>query len=73
MLKYYQETNGDYLCVDTTRGLLGDPKLFVARTANISGDISSVCTTGIHQEYLEQNCRQVLKKDVPKKWLKTLC
>jgi hypothetical protein len=65
-LNYYQEPNGDYLAVDPT----GQPP-FDGRAAAIAGLPSSVCSTGISQEFLNQ-CRPVHEKSVPPEWRKAI-
>ena len=65
MIQYYQETNGDYLAIETStnsyylRNCGKDH--FESRATAIAGLVGSVCTTAVAREYLKNNCKRVSK------------
>ena len=68
MLKYYQERNGDYLCIETTQVRKGtNQKLYSGRATAIRNDLTSVCTTEVGSRFL-MGCQKRKLKDVPKEW-----
>jgi hypothetical protein len=75
MVVYYQETEGDYLAVETNTNAYYRQNFgwdhFEGRAAAISGHVDSVCTTGIARAFL-LNCKQVPKSSVPSSWLKAI-
>ena len=57
MIHYYQETNGDFLAIDTStnryyRAIFGKDQ-FEGRATAIAGHVGSVCTTGISRDFLK--------------------
>lgn len=75
-LKYYQERNGDYLCVDPSTleyylTNIGKAQMEGRATA-IKHNVHSVCTTGISLDFLKRKCKRVRKIDIPKEWLEAL-
>jgi hypothetical protein len=76
MIAYYEESNGDFVAVDTAtnryyRENFGHGHVEGRATA-IAGLVGSVCTTEISREFLRQNCEQVAKRRVPNEWLKAI-
>lgn len=71
MIQYWQEKNGDYLAIDTATNAYYlqnfNKDHFEGRATAIAGIVSSVCTTGISREFL-QECKRVARKNVPSKW-----
>lgn len=75
MIRYYRESNGDYLAIDTAtndyyRRLGRDD--FEGRATAIAGNVGSVCTTGISRGFLREQCKPVAKRDVPAEWLRCI-
>ena len=76
MILYYQESNGDYLAIETStnsyyRRNFGKDH-FEGRATAIARQVGSVCTTGIARDFLKANCRRVAKADVPADWLRAI-
>jgi hypothetical protein len=76
MIAYYEESNGDFLAVDTAtnryyRESFGQDR-FEGRATAIAGLVESVCATGISREFLRRNCRRVGKRQVPDEWLRAI-
>ena len=69
-MRYYQEPDGDYLCVSGER-LPNDPSVQEGRATAIAGLITSVCTTGIGDEFLA-TCKRVPRKQVPSAWIEAM-
>jgi hypothetical protein len=76
MIVYYQESNGDFLAIDTTtnhyylRNLGQDH--FEGRATAIEALVGSVCTTGISREYLRTHCKRVSRARVSPEWLRAI-
>jgi len=76
MIAYYEESNGDYLAIDTGtnsyyRENFGQDH-FEGRATAIAGLVGSVCTTGISREFLRTKCKRVAKSNVPSEWLRAI-
>jgi hypothetical protein len=76
MILYFQESNGDYLAIDSStnayyRRCFGQDH-FEGRATAIAGLIGSVCTTGISREFLRGNCKRVGKAKVPAEWRRAI-
>jgi hypothetical protein len=76
MIAYYEESNGDFLAVDTAtnryyRENFGQNH-FEGRATAIAGLVGSVCTIGISREFLRRNCKRVAKSKVPGEWLRAI-
>lgn len=76
MIQYYQETNGDYLAVETSTNSyyvrwFGKDH-FEGRATAIAGLVSSVCTTGVSREFLRANCKRIARAKVPVQWRKAI-
>ena len=72
MVRYYRESNGDYLAIDAAtnvyyRRVLGRDQ-FEGRAAAVAGLAGSVCTTGVSREYLRACCTRVAGEEVPAAW-----
>ncbi len=69
MLLFYQEPNGDYLCVEHPAYKVEDGQhIFSVRATAIEGLIGSVCTTATGQRFLKM-CKRIAKRNVPKDWM----
>lgn len=76
MILYFQESNGDFLAIDTStntyyRRILGKDH-FEARATAIAGVVGSVCTTGVSRKFLRSNCKRVGKASVPQEWQRVI-
>ena len=76
MIADYEESNGDFLAVDTStnryyRENFGQDH-FEGRATAIVGLVGSVCTTGISRESLRRNCKRVAKSKVQGEWLRAI-
>lgn len=76
MIVFYQETNGDYLAVDTGTNryyldLFGKDH-FEGRATAIAGQVGSVCTTGISRDFLRSNCKRVPMAAVSAEWRRAI-
>jgi hypothetical protein len=61
MIHYYQESNGDYLAIETDSNrhylsLYGKDH-FEGRATAIEKQVGSVCTTAVSREFLRTNCK----------------
>ncbi len=66
-LRYYQvKATKEYLAVDHSKLYKG---IYSGRVANISNDPNSVITDSVAAVYLLEDCKEVRKSNVPKKWL----
>ena len=79
MIYYQEKDSGDYLCIDerSWRYYLQinpatEGRRYEGRATCITGQVSSVCTTGISQQYLREKCKRVLKRTIPQEWLEML-
>lgn len=78
MIYYQEKDSGDYLCIDERSWRYykqiypQDSRRYEGRATAITGQVSSVCTTSLTIEYLRENCKRVLKKDIPQDWLEML-
>jgi hypothetical protein len=76
MIAYYQESNGDFLAIDTSTNRYYRENVvedsFEGRATAIAGLVGSVCTTGISREFLRMNCKRVAKSKVPGEWLRAI-
>jgi hypothetical protein len=76
MILYFREDNGDYLALDTATNAYYRRNLgldhFEGRATAVSGQVGSVCTTGISREYLRKNCKRVPRAKVPAGWRKAI-
>lgn len=76
MIQYYQESNGDYLAIETStnsyyiRNFGKDH--FEARATAIEGQVGSVCTTAVSREFLRTNCKRIARAKVPAEWCKAI-
>ncbi len=71
MILFFQESNGDFLSIDTsTRSFHKDH--FEGRATAISGLVGSVCTTVVSRDFLRTKCRRVARAKVPAEWLKAI-
>ena len=72
---FYQESRGnntgDYLSVAVANGKTPSGT-YDARATAIKGNVSSVCSTTVHPNYLKCSCRKVDKQNVPANWRKAL-
>ena len=73
-LKFYREDEtGDYLAIDpsTNQYYLSNfgEDSFEGRATAIANDVSSVCTTSMSRRFLNNDCTEVNRADVPKEWL----
>ncbi len=76
MIRYYRESNGDYLAIDAAtngyyRRVLGWDQ-FEGRAAAVAGLAGSVCTTGVSREYLRECCTRVAGDGVPATWRRAI-
>ena len=76
MIRYYRETNGDFLAIDAAtngyyRRVLGQDH-FEGRAAAVAGQAGSVCTTGVSREYLRACCTRVAGAAVPTAWRRAI-
>jgi len=76
MIRFYRESNGDFLGIDTaTRtyylATFGRDE-YEGRATAIAGLVGSVCTTGISRDFLKANCRRVPRAKAPSDWLKSI-
>jgi hypothetical protein len=73
-MHYYQEPNGDWLCVDPASRehhlRLGNDAT-EGRATSIAGDVGSVCTTAVGAGFLKK-CKRVTRSDVPAAWRRML-
>ncbi len=71
MIAFFQESNGDFLAIDTStnRYYLDH---FEGRATAIAGLVGSVCTTGISRDFLKAQCRRVARAKVPADWRKAI-
>jgi hypothetical protein len=67
-VEFYREPNGDFLCIWAVNGRNPDGT-WSGRATAIEGIASSVCTTGISDEYLA-TCERVDREAVPAEWLR---
>lgn len=76
MTLFYQESNGDYLAIETsTNGYYLDnfgKDQFEGRATAIASLVGSVCTTGISRAYLRSPCKRLPRAKVPTEWLKAI-
>ena len=76
MVRYFRESNGDYLDVETgTNRYYLDTfgkDHFDGRATAIAGQIGSVCTTGISRDFLKAQCRRVARAAVPSDWRRAI-
>lgn len=69
-LQYFREIeSGDYGAVDTESFSNME---WEGRSTAIEGDITSVCTTMLGNEFLAKYTKEVPKAKVPKKWLRAI-
>ena len=76
MIVYYRESNGDFLAIDSGtnvhyRTIYGKDH-FEGRATAISGQVGSVCTTGISRAFLRNDCKRVSKRMVPAEWRRAI-
>ena len=76
MICYYQESNGDYLAIDTSTNeyylrFFGKDH-FEGRATAIAAQVGSVCTTTVSREFLRRICKRVGKATVPAEWLRAI-
>jgi len=76
MTRFFQESDGDYLALDTATNA---PHLrtfgqahFEGRAAARVGLVGSVCMTAVSRECLHQHCKRVPRARVPAEWRKAL-
>lgn len=71
-MRYYKEKNGDFLCIEPSTKKyyqrIYHRNEFEGRACTIENLPSSICTTGILEDYLKE-CTRVYKKNVPKEYL----
>jgi hypothetical protein len=76
MILCYQESNGDYLAVDTSSNRHYLEKFgqddFEGWATAIARQVGSVCRTGVSREFLRTNCRRVARSKVPAEWLRAM-
>jgi hypothetical protein len=76
MILFFQESNGDFLAIETESNLhyflLYGKDHFEGRATAIEGLVGSVCTTAISREFLAVNCTKTTKRKVPAEWLKAI-
>jgi hypothetical protein len=76
MIVFFQESNGDFLAIDTASrtyylATLGRDE-YEGRATAIAGLVGSVCTTGISRDYLKAQCRRVARAKVSADWRKAI-
>lgn len=79
-MKFFKEKDtGDFGCYDPWAVVRvarftaeSDLELYEGRATAISGQVSSVQTTGISRGYLKEKTIPVDQKDIPPEWLKML-
>lgn len=82
ILYYYETETCDYLAVNTetkkfyrppyNRGNYNGGADMEGRATAISGLVTSVCTTGVAQDFLESRCERVPLREVPDEWIKAI-
>lgn len=68
-LVYFQEANGDYLCIDPATENDGE---FAGKSAAVQHNPQTVKETKITRDYLIKNCKEVKKGMVPSNWIKMM-
>jgi hypothetical protein len=76
MTHFYQESNGDFLAIETTTNRYYRENFgrddFEGRATALAGVVGSVCTCGISRAFLRAGCRRVPKATVPAEWRKAI-